>query len=174
MRRSEVSVRRYFWVSLSPSVPLSHYPYRDSVGQDGTRRPRQYFSRDAPRASAKTMGDVIQKGQPQKVGRKMLRCRGKMIIFAGGNNSTREQRMTTMTVQIPNSQVNWFEQMIRAMGWVFKKEENTDVIEDRPQAFESEVDELLRMFNTDQISQDEVDRECELVKEELYHARQTT
>ena len=53
---------------MSQSVPLSHYPYRDSVGQDGTRRPRQYFSRDAPRASAKTMGDVIQKGQPQEVG----------------------------------------------------------------------------------------------------------
>ena len=50
---------------------------------------------------------------------------------------------------------------------MFKKEENTDVIEDRPQVFESEVDELLRMFNTDQITQDEVDRECELVKEEM-------
>lgn len=80
--------------------------------------------------------------------------------------------MTTMTVQIPNSQVSWFEQMIRAMGWVFKKEENADVAEDRPQTFEAEVDELLGMFNTDQISQDEVDRECELVKDELYHARQ--
>ena len=32
------------WLSsqsaVSQSVPLSHYPYRDSVGQDGTRRPR--------------------------------------------------------------------------------------------------------------------------------------
>ena len=80
--------------------------------------------------------------------------------------------MTTMTVQIPNSQVSWFEQMIRAMGWVFKKEENTAVIADQPRVFESEVDELLAMFNTDQISQDEVDRECELVKEEMYDARQ--
>ncbi len=80
--------------------------------------------------------------------------------------------MTTMTVQIPNSQVSWFEQMIRAMGWVFKKEEDTAVIADQPRVFESEVDELLAMFNTDQISQDEVDRECELVKEEMYDARQ--
>lgn len=80
--------------------------------------------------------------------------------------------MTTMTVQIPNSQVSWFEQMIRAMGWVFKKEENA-VIADKPRVFETEVDELLSMFNTDQISQDEVDRECELVREEMYHARQT-
>ena len=80
--------------------------------------------------------------------------------------------MTTMTVQIPNSQVSWFEQMIRAMGWVFKKEENV-VIADKPQVFEAEVNELLSMFNTDQISQEEVDRECELVKEEMYHARQT-
>ena len=81
--------------------------------------------------------------------------------------------MTTMTVQIPNSQVSWFEQMIRAMGWVFKKEENAAVVADMPQVFEDEVDELLNLFNTDQISQEEVDRECELVKEEMYHARQT-
>ena len=51
------------------------------VAHYGTRRPRQYFSRDAPRASAKTMGDVIQKGQPQKVGRKMLQCRRKFEDF---------------------------------------------------------------------------------------------
>ena len=73
--------------------------------------------------------------------------------------------MTTMTVQIPNSQVSWFEQMVRAMGWVFKKEENLDVVTDDSVALEAEVDELLSMFKTDQISQEEVDRECELVKE---------
>ncbi len=76
--------------------------------------------------------------------------------------------MTTMTVQIPNSQVSWFEQMIRAMGWVFKKEENPSVAEDKPRVLESEVDELLSMFNTDQISQEEIDHECELVREERY------
>jgi len=81
--------------------------------------------------------------------------------------------MTTMTVQIPNSQVSWFEQMIRAMGWVFKKEESPAVDTDDSRAFEAEVDELLNMFNTNQISQEEVDRECELVREELYEARQT-
>ena len=75
--------------------------------------------------------------------------------------------MTTMTVQIPNSQVSWFEQMIRAMGWVFKKEESPAVDTDDSRAFEAEVDELLNMFNTNQISQEEVDRECELVKEEM-------
>jgi len=81
--------------------------------------------------------------------------------------------MTTMTVQIPSSQVGWFEQMIRTMGWVFKKEETPDVtVTEKPRVFESEVDELLTMFNTDQISQEEVDRECELVREELYDARQ--
>ncbi len=73
--------------------------------------------------------------------------------------------MTTMTVQIPNSQVSWFEQMVRAMGWVFKKEENLDVVTDDSVALEAEVDELLSMFKTDQISQEEVDRECELVRE---------
>ena len=80
--------------------------------------------------------------------------------------------MTTMTVQIPNSQVSWFEQMIRAMGWVFKKEENVADIKDKPCVFEAEVAELLSMFNTDQISQEEIDNECELVREEMYHARQ--
>lgn len=77
-----------------------------------------------------------------------------------------------MTVQIPNNQVSWFEQMVRAMGWVFKKEESTSVVTDDSRAFEAEVDELLNMFNSDQISQEEVDRECELVREELYEARQ--
>ena len=80
--------------------------------------------------------------------------------------------MTTMTVQIPNSQVNWFEQMIRAMGWVFKKEETPAAVADDTKAFETEVDELLSMFNTDQISQEDIDRECEQVREELYNARQ--
>ena len=81
--------------------------------------------------------------------------------------------MTTMTVQIPSSQVGWFEQMIRTMGWVFKKEETPDVTTmEKPRVFEAEVDELLTMFNTDQISQEDVDRECELVREELYDARQ--
>lgn len=78
--------------------------------------------------------------------------------------------MTTMTVQIPTSQVGWFEQMVQAMGWTFKKEE-TPVLTEKPRVFEAEVDELLSMFNTKEISQDEVDRECELVREELFNAR---
>ncbi|MBO7625030.1 MAG: hypothetical protein J6S82_06990 [Bacteroidales bacterium] len=75
--------------------------------------------------------------------------------------------MTTMTVQIPNSQVGWFEQMIRSMGWRFRKEETTD------KTLDSEVDELLAMFKTDQISQEEIDNECESVREELFNERQT-
>ena len=81
--------------------------------------------------------------------------------------------MTTMTVQIPTGQVSWFEQMLRSMGWAFSKEETPSRVSEPPRVFEAEVDELLSMFNTDQISQEEVDRECELVKEELYNARQT-
>ena len=75
--------------------------------------------------------------------------------------------MTTMTVQIPNSQVGWFEQMIRSMGWRLRKEETTD------KTLDSEVDELLAMFKTDQISQEEIDNECESVREELFNERQT-
>ena len=81
--------------------------------------------------------------------------------------------MTTMTVQIPTGQVGWFEQMLRSMGWVFRKEETPSRVSEKPRVFETEVDELLSMFNTDQISQEEVDRECKLVREELYDARQT-
>ena len=80
--------------------------------------------------------------------------------------------MTTMTVQIPSSQVEWFEQMLRTMGWVFRKEDTPDVAEtEKTRMFETEIDELLTMFNTDKISQEDVDRECELVREELYDAR---
>ena len=88
-------------------------------------------------------------------------------------NTERDWRMTTMTVQIPTGQVGWFEQMLRSMGWAFRKEETPASDSEKPRVFEAEVDELLSMFNTDQISQEEVDRECELVREELYDARQT-
>ena len=81
--------------------------------------------------------------------------------------------MTTMTVQIPTGQVGWFEQMLRSMGWTFRRVETSASISEKPRVFEAEVDELLSMFNTDQISQEEVDRECELVREELFDARQT-
>ena len=82
--------------------------------------------------------------------------------------------MTTMTVQIPSGQVGWFEQMLRSMGWVFRKEETPIAVAiEKPRVFEAEVDELLAMFNTDQITQEDVDRECEAVREELYDARQT-
>lgn len=72
-----------------------------------------------------------------------------------------------MTVQIPNSQMGWFEQMIKSMGWRFHKEESVEV----ERSLETEVDELLSMFKTDKISQDEVNHECERVREELYDAR---
>lgn len=41
--------------------------------------------------------------------------------------------MTTVTIQIPNNQMGWFEQMIQTMGWKFRKEENIDkVLSDIP------------------------------------------
>jgi hypothetical protein len=82
--------------------------------------------------------------------------------------------MATMTLQVPNSQLGWFEQMVRTMGWSFSKEETPKASSIGQRIFEAEVDELLRLFNTDQISQEEVDRECELVREELYNARQAS
>lgn len=80
--------------------------------------------------------------------------------------------MTTMTVQIPNSQVGWFEQMVQAMGWRFKKDETSAKTRvKKARVYDAEIDELLSMFQADQISQEDIDRECELVKEELYDAR---
>ena len=80
--------------------------------------------------------------------------------------------MTTMTVQIPNSQVGWFEQMVQAMGWRFKKDETSAKTRvKKARVYDAEIDELLSMFQTNQISQEDIDRECELVKEELYDAR---
>ena len=80
--------------------------------------------------------------------------------------------MTTMTVQIPNSQIGWFEQMVRAMGWMFKKEESAAIDTEISRKPDAELDALLAAFRTDEISQEEIDRECELVREELYHERQ--
>ena len=34
--------------------------------------------------------------------------------------------MATLTLQIPNAQVGWFEQMVRTMGWVFKREDSVN------------------------------------------------
>ena len=81
--------------------------------------------------------------------------------------------MATITLQVPKSQIGWFEQMVRSMGWSYSCR-NTPAPESiSKRVFEAEANELLKMFKTDQISQEEIDRECELVREELYDARQT-
>ena len=39
-----------------------------------------------------------------------------------------------MTIQIPNAQISWFEQMIRTMGWVFSRTDSPDAESvDKPQ-----------------------------------------
>ena len=81
--------------------------------------------------------------------------------------------MATVTLQIPNTQIGWFEQMVRSMGWVYKTGNTSAADSISKRVFEAEVDELLELFQTNQITQEEIDRECELVREELYNARQT-
>ena len=49
--------------------------------------------------------------------------------------------MATLTLQIPNAQVGWFEQMIRTMGWSFRRE-NT------PEEKEAVTPALRRRINT--------------------------
>ena len=31
--------------------------------------------------------------------------------------------MATMTLQVPTAQIGWFEQMVRSMGWSFRRED---------------------------------------------------
>ncbi len=47
--------------------------------------------------------------------------------------------MATMTLQIPLSQIGWFEQMVRTMGWSFHREDNPTVEE-----IHSEITPALR------------------------------
>ena len=35
--------------------------------------------------------------------------------------------MATLTIQVPNAQVGWLEQMAISMGWMFRKEESPSV-----------------------------------------------
>ena len=37
-----------------------------------------------------------------------------------------------MTLQIPLSQIGWFEQMVRTMGWTFQREDGVEKEEIRP------------------------------------------
>lgn len=60
----------------------------------------------------------------------------------------------------------------KKMEDLFNKEECPAVVTDDSRVLEVEVDEMFGMFYTDQISQEEVDRECELVRKELYEAQQ--
>lgn len=54
---------------------------------------------------------------------------------------------------------------------MLNREETLTAVTDNTHGLEAEVDELLNMFNTNQITQEEVYCECELVREELYDAR---
>lgn len=63
--------------------------------------------------------------------------------------------MTTMTLQVPNGQVRWFEQMVRTMGWEFKKEEKlTPYTEDELQTMVREGEHDIaagRYYTTEEV-----------------------
>ena len=46
--------------------------------------------------------------------------------------------MVTMTVQIPNAQVGWFEQMARNLGWSFSKSDTHSLDETKTQKANSD------------------------------------
>ena len=100
--------------------------------------------------------------------RKVLQC----LFFSLTLPTENATDMTTMTLQIPNSQVGWFEQMVRTMGWRMTKQTTSQSTVTPKRVYEKEVNELLSMFKTNQISQEEIDDECELVREEIYNATQ--
>ena len=37
--------------------------------------------------------------------------------------------MSTITLHIPTSEVGWFEQMVRTMGWTFTKSDSSVIVE---------------------------------------------
>ena len=78
--------------------------------------------------------------------------------------------MTTRTINLPNEQLGLLEQLAFTLGWTFQNDEPATKVE-KLRVFTNEVKKLREIFNTDQISQEEIDRECELVKEELYSER---
>lgn len=50
--------------------------------------------------------------------------------------------MALMTLQVPGSQIGWFEQMVRTMGWSFQREDAASV--DDAQADSSVITPVMR------------------------------
>ena len=54
--------------------------------------------------------------------------------------------MSTFTLQVPNSQVGWFEEMIRTMGWAFTRTVSSDnKVSEKPEVI---TPALRRRINT--------------------------
>ena len=87
--------------------------------------------------------------------------------------------MTTMIVHVPALQEGWFEQMLRSMGWRFRKEEFLDEkitdnedVEDSNRA--KQLEDLLEAVRTKEvadITDQEIIDECKAVRKEMYEAR---
>ena len=48
----------------------------------------------------------------------------KSTIFAASMVKRKEKVMATLTIQVPNTQVGWVEQMAISMGWAFREEDS--------------------------------------------------
>ena len=87
--------------------------------------------------------------------------------------------MTIMTVHVPALQEGWFEQMLRSMGWRFRKEECLDEKMTDNENFEDsnrarQLEDLLEAVRTKEvadITDQEIIDECKAVRKEMYEAR---
>lgn len=60
--------------------------------------------------------------------------------------------------------------VIKVLNYIRGLRQNSNII-DKKQGIEQDLDELLCSFNNEEISQQELDTECEKVREEIYHAK---
>ena len=85
--------------------------------------------------------------------------------------------MTTMTLEIPNSDVSMFKLIVERMGWLLQRETS-----DQPQFTRSEIQaakkrgdtmrQFIETFRTDEISEKDIWAECEAVRQEMYEKGQ--
>ncbi|MBP3254112.1 MAG: hypothetical protein J6M30_06365 [Bacteroidales bacterium] len=60
--------------------------------------------------------------------------------------------------------------VIKVLNYIKRLRQSSNAT-DNKQGVEQDLDELLHMFNNDEITQRELDAECEKVREEIYHAK---
>ena len=84
--------------------------------------------------------------------------------------------MATMTLEIPNSDISMFKLIVERMGWLLKREttEQQRFTSDEIQTAKirgKKLRQFIEKFRTDEISEDEINAECEAVRQKMYEER---